>query len=107
MSATVTIATTELDAGGSFLHYTATLGGSMPRLKLAVTGAPFCGYSSQRLTGTLQGQPGAIDFADRIAHIWTNSRNYLVAIHLEGPSGRPGFDAAKSTLTQDFGVVIP
>jgi hypothetical protein len=99
MSATVTIAATELDPGGSFLRYTADLGASMPRLKFAVTGAEFC--------GTLQGQPGAIDFADRIAHIWTNSKKYLVAIHLEGPAGRAGFDAAKSTLMQDFGVVIP
>jgi hypothetical protein len=107
MSATVTIAATELDPGGSFLRYTADLGASMPRLKFAVTGAQFCGYSSQRLSGTLQGQPGAIDFADRIAHIWTNTKKYLVAIHLEGPAGRAGFDAAKSTLMQDFGVVIP
>ncbi len=107
MSATVTIAATELDPGGSFLRYTANLGGSMPRLKFAVTGAQFCGYSSQRLSGTLQGQPGAIDFADRITHVWTNTKKYLVAIHLEGPTGRAGFDAAKSTLMQDFGVVIP
>ena len=86
MSATVTIAATELDPGGSFLRYTADLGASMPRLKFSVTGAQFCGYSSQRLSGTLQGQPGAIDFADRITHIWTNTKKYLVAIHLEGPA---------------------
>jgi hypothetical protein len=107
MSATVTIAATELDPAGSFLRYTANLGGSMRRLKFAVTGAQFCGYSSQRLTGTLQGQPGAIDFADRITHIWTNTKKYLVAIHLEGPVGRAGFDAARSSLMQDFGVAIP
>ncbi len=107
MSATVTIAATELDPGGSFLRYTANLGGSMPRLKFAVTGAQFCGYSSQRLSGTLQGQPGAIDFADRITHVWTNTKKYLLAIHLEGPEGRVGFDAAKSILMPDFGVVIP
>jgi hypothetical protein len=107
MSATVTIAATELDPAESFLRYTTNLGGSMPRLKFAVTGAQFYGYSSQRLSGTLQGKPGAIDFADRITHVWTNTRNYLVAIHLEGPTGRVGFDAAKSTLMQDFGVVIP
>jgi hypothetical protein len=30
-----------------------------------------------------------------------------VVIHLEGPAGTPGFNAAKSTVTQQFAVVIP
>ncbi|BBX98163.1 hypothetical protein MLAC_34570 [Mycobacterium lacus] len=107
MSATVTIAATELEPGGSFLRYTANLGGSMPRLKFSVAGAQFCGYSSELLTMTIQGPAGAIDLADRIAHIWTNSKQYLVAIHLEGPAGAAGFGAAKSRLMQDFGIVIP
>jgi hypothetical protein len=49
----------------------------------------------------------AAAFADRIAHIWTNTTNYLVTIHLEGPPDAPGFDAAKTALMQDFAVVIP
>jgi hypothetical protein len=51
--------------------------------------------------------PGAVDFADRITHIWTNTTAYLVAIHLEGHAGAPGFDAAKATVMQQFAVVIP
>lgn len=107
MSATVTIMPTELEPGGSFLRYTANLGGSMPRLKFSVAGAQFCGYSSQLLSMTVQGPSGTIDFADRITHIWTNTKQYLVAIHLEAPAGAHGFSAAKSALMQNFAVVIP
>ena len=107
MSATVTIAPTELEPGGSFLRYTANLGGSMPRLKFSVAGAQFCGYSSQLLSMTVQGPSGAIDYADHITHIWTNTKQYLVAVHLEAPAGAHGFSAAKATLMQNFAVVIP
>lgn len=107
MSATVTIAPTELTPDSAFLRYTAGLGGSLARQKFAVHGSPFCGYSSQQLTGTLRGPSGGIDFADRITHIWTNTKQYLVSIHMEAPSGAAGFTTAKSTLTQDFTVVIP
>jgi hypothetical protein len=107
MSATVTITPTDLEPGGSFLRYTANLGGSMHRLKFSVAGAPFCGYSSQLLSMTVQGPSGAIDFADRITHIWTNTKRYLVAIHLEAPAGAAGFSAARSALMQEFAVVIP
>jgi hypothetical protein len=79
----------------------------MPRLKFSVAGAQFCGYSSQLLSMTVQGPSGATDFADRITHIWTNTKQYLVAIHLEGPGGAAGFSGAKATLMQDFAVVIP
>jgi hypothetical protein len=107
LSAKVTIAATDLLPDSAFLRYTAEVGGALPRRKFSVTGAPFCGYSSQQLTGTLQGPSGGIDFADRITHIWTNTNKYLVTIHLEGHSGAAGFADAKSTLTQDFVVVIP
>jgi hypothetical protein len=70
-------------------------------------GAKFCGYSSQKLTGTFLGPPGKLDFADRITHIWTNTHKFLVTTHLEGPAGAPEFDAAKTALMQDFAVVIP
>jgi hypothetical protein len=68
--------------------------------------AQFCGYSSQLLSGTVPG-PSAIDFADSITHIWTKTKAYLVVIHLEGPAAAPGFSAAKSTVMQQFAVVIP
>jgi hypothetical protein len=55
----------------------------------------------------LSGTQGSSAFADRVTHIWTNTRAYLVVIHLEGPADAPGFDAAKSTVMQQFAVVIP
>lgn len=107
MSAKVTITATDLQPDSAFLAYTANLGGSMRRLNFSITGVPFCGYSSQLLTGTLQGTSGAIEFADRITHIWTNTKKYLAAIHLEGPAAVPGFRPAKSALMQNFAIVIP
>ncbi|OBK24591.1 hypothetical protein A5634_02680 [Mycobacterium asiaticum] len=107
LAATVTIAATDLTPESAFLRHNAAVGGNMTRRKFSVTGSPFCGYSSQQLSGTLQGPSGGIDFADRVTHIWTNTKQYLVTIHLEARSGAPGFNAAKSTWTRDFAVVIP
>jgi hypothetical protein len=104
MSVRVTITPTELDAGGAFLRYVADLRTAKPGVRVTVAAAQFCGYSSQLLGGT---GPGAVEFADRITHIWTNTKAYLVAIHLERPVGASGFDAAKSTVMQQFAVVIP
>jgi hypothetical protein len=94
MSVRVTITPTELEAGGAFLRYTSDLRTAKPGVRVTVEAAQFCGYSSQLLSGT---GPGAVDFADRITHIWTNTKAYLVAIQLEGPAAASGFSAAKST----------
>ena len=102
MSARVTITPTDLDAGGAFLRYAAELRSRDPGVKVTVAPAQFCGYSSQLLTGI-----GGVEFADRITHIWTNTKAYLVVVRLEGPAGAPGFDAAKSTAMQQFAVIIP
>jgi len=107
MSAKVTISSTDLPPESAFLRYTAGMGPGMARLKFSVSGTPFCGYSSQQLTMTVQGPSGPISYADRITHIWTNTKKYLVAVHLEGPGGAVGFNAAKATLMQQFTVVIP
>jgi hypothetical protein len=104
MSVRVTITPTDLEPGGAFLRYAADL--RKPGVTVTVVPAQFCGYSSQLLSGIVAG-PGAVDFADRITHIWTNTKAYLVVIHLEGPAGTPGFNAAKSTVMQQFAVVIP
>ncbi|OBF62102.1 hypothetical protein A5787_16710 [Mycobacterium sp. 852002-50816_SCH5313054-b] len=72
--------------------------------------APGPAGMSVRVTITptdLEAGPGGVAFADRITHVWTNTRSFLVVIHLEGPVGAPGFDAAKSTTMQQFAVVIP
>ncbi|MGA9491422.1 MAG: hypothetical protein WBV80_14395 [Mycobacterium sp.] len=107
LTATVTIAVTTLDPAAAFTDYAAMLARAKPDLHVDTAGAPFCDYSSQKLTGTYLGTPGILDFADRITHIWTNTDKYLVTTHLEGPADAPGFDAAKTALMQDFAVVIP
>ncbi|WP_231971421.1 hypothetical protein [Mycobacterium sp. E3198] len=106
MSVRVTITPTDLEAGGAFLRYAAELRTRWPGVAVAVAPAQFCGYSSQLLSGTVAG-PGGVAFADRITHVWTNTKSFLVVIHLEGPVGVPGFDAAKATTMQQFAVVIP
>jgi hypothetical protein len=106
MSVRVTITPTDLEPGGAFLRYVADLRTRWPGAKVTVAPAQFCGYSSQLLSGTVAG-PRGVAFADRITHIWTNTKAFLVVIHLEGTAGAPGFDAAKSTVMQQFAVVIP
>jgi hypothetical protein len=83
----VTITPTELDAGGAFLRYAGDLRTAKPGVRVTVEAAQFCGYSSQLVGGT---GSGAVDFADRITHIWTNTKAYLVVIHVEGPAGASG-----------------
>jgi hypothetical protein len=107
MSGAVIIAETTLEPGGSFLKYAADMAGSRPRAKFTPAGAQLCGYSSQLLAGTFQSPSGTFDFADRVTHIWTNAKKYLVSIQLQGPAGARGFGAAKSTLMHQFAVVIP
>ncbi len=107
MTGTVTIAATTLDPAAAFADYAAMLRRSKPDLQMDTAGAKFCGYSSQKLTGTFAGPSGTLNFADRITHIWTNTNKYRVTIHLEGPAGAPGFDAAKTALMQEFAMVIP
>jgi hypothetical protein len=107
MTGKVTITVTTQDPASAFADYGATLARSKPDFQVDTVGVKFCGYSSQKLTGTFLGAEGTIEFADRITHIWTNTDKYLVAIHLEGPQDAPGFGAAKAALMQDFAVVIP
>jgi hypothetical protein len=103
LSAKVTIAPTDLEPGGAFLRYGADLRTARPGVQVSVDAAQFCGYSSQLLNGS----GGGIVFADRITHIWTNTKAFLVVVHLEGPASAPGFGAAKTTVMQQFAVVIP
>ncbi|WP_293000871.1 hypothetical protein [Mycobacterium sp.] len=107
MTGTVTIVATKLDPARAFSDYAAKLAHSRSDFQVQTLGAKFCGYSSQKLVGTFVEPSGTVEFADRLTHIWTNTADYLVAIHIEGPLDTPGFGAAKTTLTQDFAVVIP
>jgi hypothetical protein len=103
LSAKVTITPTDLEPGGAFLRYGADLRTAKPGIQVSVDAAQFCGYSSQLLSGSADG----IGFADRITHIWTNTKAFLVVVHVEGPANAPGFSAAKTTVMQQFAVVIP
>ncbi|MBS4728798.1 hypothetical protein MSM1_10795 [Mycobacterium sp. SM1] len=103
----ITVAATTLDPAAAFADYAATLRAAHPDVRVDVAAAQFCGYSSQKLTGAFGGPSGEVAFADRITDIWTNTKTYLVTIHLEGPVGAPGFDAAKAALLPEFAIVIP
>lgn len=108
MSGSMTIASTTLEPAAAFEKYSDDLAAKAALSSINVRPAEFCGYSSQELFGNLSDPPvEGIEFADRITHIWTNSATYLVAIHMQGPTGAAGFDDANTALMQDFAVVIP
>ena len=108
MQAEIRISATPLDPAAAFSRYSDDLMAKYPISTLSLLPADLCGFSGQKLMGTWADDPDEqIQYQDRIAHIWTNSKSYLVAIHVEAPSGATGFDAAADELTGDFGVVIP
>jgi hypothetical protein len=104
MSAIVTIAATQLDAAAAFTKYADDLMAESAVSSVSVLPGELCGYSGQKLMGAWSDTPqNAVEFEDRIVHIWTNSGNdYLVAVHVQAPTGTPGFDAAAERLTEDF-----
>jgi hypothetical protein len=109
MSATVRITATRLDPAAAFKKYADDLMEESPVSSVSVLPGELCGYSGQKLMGAWSATPqNAVEFEDRIVHVWTNSgNNYLVAVHVQAPTGRPGFDAAASLLTDDFEIVLP
>ena len=108
MLAQISIAATPLDPAAAFTRYSDDVMAKYPISTLSLLPADLCGYSGQKLMGTWADDPEeSTEYQDRVTHIWTNSKNYLVAIHVEAPSGTAGFDAAASTLTGDFTIVIP
>lgn len=108
MVAEVTIAATPLDPAAAFTRYADDVMARYPISTLSLLPGDFCGYSGQRLMGTWAQDPDqSLQYQDRIAHIWTNTKDYLVAVHVEAPAGTPGFDAAADVLTDEFSIVIP
>jgi len=108
VSATVTIAKTTLDPAAAFKKYSDAAMGASPVSSVSVLPADLCGYSGQKLLGSWADTPEqAVEFGDRVAHIWTNNGDYLVAVHVQGPSGSPGFDPFTSPIMDDFGIEIP
>ncbi len=109
MWATVTIAQTQLDPTAAFRKYADDLMAESAVSSVSIMPAELCGYSGQKLMGAWSDTPqNAVEFQDRIVHIWTNSGNsYLVAVHVQAPTGTPGFNAAADVLTEDFEIVLP
>jgi hypothetical protein len=108
MTVTVSITPTDLDAAGAFERYAdeRTAGSAISSISLLP--GDLCGYSGQEMMGTLAEDPGeAVEFADRIVHVWTDAGDFLLAVHLQGPSGTPGFETAQTALLADFGIRLP
>ena len=106
--ATVTIAATPLDAATAFTQYADRVMAASQVSSVSVLPAEFCGYSSQKLMGAWSdNSQRSVKFADRIAHIWTDTSNYLVVVHVQAPSGAAGFEPASDELIEDFKVDIP
>lgn len=108
MFATVTIAQTKLDPAEAFTEYADKVMAVSAVSSVSVLPAELCGYSGQKLMGAWSDSPQqSVEFLDRIAHIWTNTDSYLVAVHVQAPAGTDGFDAASTVLIEDFAVGIP
>jgi hypothetical protein len=108
ITATVTIARTTLDPGAAFQEYADDAMAVSSVSSVSVMPADLCGYSGQKLLGAWSDSPQqAIEFGDRLAHIWTDTNNYLVVVHVESPADNPAFDPFNSPLLDDFAIVIP
>jgi hypothetical protein len=109
MEATITIARTQLEPAVAFRKYTDELMEESAVSSVSVLPGQLCGYSGQKLMGAWSDTPqNAVEYEDRIVHIWTNSgNNYLVSVHVQAPTVTPGFDAAAALLTEDFEIVLP
>jgi hypothetical protein len=109
MQATITIAATQLDPAAAFKKYADDLMGESAVSSVSVLPGELCGFSGQKLMGAWSDTPqNAVEFRDRIVHVWTNSGNdYLVAVHVQAPTGTPDFDAPAALLTEDFEIVLP
>ena len=109
MAATVTIAQTPLDPAAAFRKYADDMMAESAVSTVSVIPGELCGFSGQKLMGAWSDTPqNAVEYEDRIVHIWTNSgSNYLVAVHVQAPTGTPGFDSAAALLTADFQIVLP
>lgn len=105
--ATVTIAKTTLDPAAAFKQYADEAMAASAVSSVSVLPADLCGYSGQKLLGSWADTPAqAVEFGDRVAHVWTNSGDYLVMVHVEGPQGSADFDPFTSPMMDDFAIEI-
>lgn len=97
-----------LDPQEAFAEYAEHLTGEWAVSSLSVLPAGLCDDSGQKFMGALSDTPEeAIEYVDRVVHLWTNSRNYLVSVHVQAPTGTSAFDSAATQLTDDFETRIP
>lgn len=106
-SATVTIAATTLDPAAAFKQYADEVMAASAISSLSVLPAQLCGYSGQKLLGAWGGGAQTVEFGDRLVHVWTDTTNYLVVVHVQGPADAPDFDPFSSPLLGDVGIEIP
>jgi hypothetical protein len=108
MTATVTIAQTTLEPAAAFRDYSERIMANAAISTVSVLPAQLCEYSGQKLMGAWSDTPeNSVEFRDRVVHIWTNTANYLVSVHVEAPTGVDALDAAGARLTGDLKVEIP
>lgn len=108
MTATVSITPTRLEPAEAFTRYADKVMAVSAVTSVSVLPAELCDYSGQKLMGAWSDTPQqSVEFLDRIVHIWTNTNNYLVAVHVQAPAGTDGFDAAAAVLVEDFVVELP
>lgn len=106
--AEIRLAPTTADAQDAFDQYSNERVAKFAINSVSVLPGDLCGYSGQKLMGTLADQPGkGTQYADRIVHVWTNSGDFLAAVRVEAPSGTPEFDQASSAMLADFGITMP
>lgn len=107
MQAIVSIAPTDADPEEAFRDYADELTEGMSITTVSLLPAQMCGLSGQKLLGILSDGTDTVQYQDRIVHVPTIERDYLVAVHVTAPSDTPGFDDAASVLTEDFEIVLP
>ncbi len=107
MWATVTISQTPLAPAAAFRQYEDDLTDGASISTMSLLPAELCSYSGQRLMGVLSDGDETVQYEDRIVHMPGSPQDYLIAVHVEAPSGAPGFDEAAAQLTADFEIGLP
>ncbi|MBX7432101.1 hypothetical protein JDV09_08270 [Mycobacterium sp. Y57] len=105
--ATVSITATSADPAAAFRAYADKLTDGYVITTLSVLPAEMCGFSGQKLTGILSDGTETVQYEDRIVHVGTAQGDYLIAVHVQAPSGAAGFDDAAATVTEDFEIGLP
>lgn len=107
MWAEVAITATSLDPEATFREYVDDLTAGSVMSTVSMLPADMCGFSGQRLMGMLSDGGDSIEYEDRLVQVPTGNGDHLIAIHVQAPSGAPGFADAAAHVTQDFEVGLP